>query len=296
MELRHLRYFVAVALEENITRAAERLRVSQPALSRQIRDLEDELGFELLERTAKSIALTEAGRTFLEEASAVLERLEQGIESARAIARDGCREIHVGYAPTLTVKILPPTIRAFQTQHPKAKVKLHDLSSEEMLDGLRSGKLDFVLVGKGSMDRANGVRFVDLKEERVKLAVPLGHELSMKPAAPIKALSKTPLHGFRLSEYPEYGDLMKSVFAGQKSRPKLAEEHESSASLIAAVESGMGVAIVTESLACVASGRIQLLDMDPQPQSLVIGIAWSKDRLSPLEASFLEKAKESCEA
>src|SRR5881394_1680012 len=107
MELRHLRYFVAVAEAENVSRAALTLHVSQPAVSRQIRDLEEELGFSLLERSAKSVRLTEAGRTFLKESRAVLQRAEEAVQAARAIATGGRGELHVGYAMTHTVRILP---------------------------------------------------------------------------------------------------------------------------------------------------------------------------------------------
>ena len=99
MELRHLRYFVGVAEEENVSRAALKLHVSQPALSRQIRDLEEELGFLLLTRDAKSVRLTEAGRVFLHEARAVLLRAEEAVKTARAVATGGRAELHVGYAP-----------------------------------------------------------------------------------------------------------------------------------------------------------------------------------------------------
>jgi len=96
MELRHLRYFVAVAEAENVSRAALKLHVSQPALSRQIRDLEEELGFALLERSAKSVRLTEAGTTFQGEACAVLQRVEEALKSARAVATGGRGELHIG--------------------------------------------------------------------------------------------------------------------------------------------------------------------------------------------------------
>src|SRR5215468_8991773 len=101
MELRHLRYFVAAAEAQNVSRAAARLHVSQPALSRQIRDLEEELGFPLFERSAKSVRLTEAGKTFLSEARAVLQRADEAVANARAVATDR-PELHVGYAPSPT--------------------------------------------------------------------------------------------------------------------------------------------------------------------------------------------------
>src|SRR5437868_2434165 len=127
MELRHLRYFVAVAEAENVSRAALKLHVSQPALSRQIRDLEEELGFNLLERSAKSVRLTEAGRVFLAESRAVLARVNDAVNAARQIAIGAHGELHVGYAPTLAVRILPPALRAFQSALPGVRVKLHDL-------------------------------------------------------------------------------------------------------------------------------------------------------------------------
>jgi DNA-binding transcriptional LysR family regulator len=100
MELRHLRYFVVVAEEQNVTRAAARLRLSQPPLSRQIRDLEEELGVELFRRTAKSLALTEAGKLFLGEARAVLLRAEQAVETVRRMAKGERGKLRVGYAPS----------------------------------------------------------------------------------------------------------------------------------------------------------------------------------------------------
>src|SRR5215208_3528437 len=114
MELRHLRYFVAVAQEENVSRAALKLHVSQPALSRQIRDLEEELGFLLLERSAKAVRLTEAGREFLAGARRVLQTADEAVTAARETALGGEGELHVGYAPSLTAKILPRILRSFQ--------------------------------------------------------------------------------------------------------------------------------------------------------------------------------------
>src|SRR5207248_10936049 len=136
MELRHLRYFIAVAEEGNVSRAALKLHVSQPGLSRQVRDLEEELGFLLLERSAKSVRLTEAGRAFLTEARAVLQRAEDAVKAARTIAKGGAGELHVGYAPSLTARIFPPTLRAFQAQLPNVRVRLRDLSTEARPAGL----------------------------------------------------------------------------------------------------------------------------------------------------------------
>src|SRR6201981_198012 len=111
VELRHLRYFVAVAEAENVLRAAtQKLHVSQPAVSRQIRDLEDELGVQLFERTGKAVNLTDAGRLFLKEARAVLERTDEAVANVRAFAQAGEAELHVGYLPVLRAQIVSPTL------------------------------------------------------------------------------------------------------------------------------------------------------------------------------------------
>src|ERR1041384_3287725 len=144
MELRHLRYFIAVAEEENVSRAALKLHVSQPGISRQIRDLEDEIGFQLFERTAKSIKLTAAGKVFLREARALLQRADDAVGKACAIAGEA-GELHVGFAPSLTARFLPQTLRAFKAARPKVRVKLHDCSTEEMAAGLRAGKLQIAI-------------------------------------------------------------------------------------------------------------------------------------------------------
>src|SRR6201996_9368942 len=129
MELRHLRYFVIVAEEQNVTRAAERLHVSQPPLSRQIHDLEAELGVELFHRTAKSLALTEAGKVFLNEARAVLLRVDKAVETVRTVARGDRGSLRIGYSPSLAVELLPKALRVLEHERPGIRVSLHDLST-----------------------------------------------------------------------------------------------------------------------------------------------------------------------
>src|SRR3989449_5142199 len=146
MDLRHLRYFVAVAEEQNVTRAAARLHVSQPPLSRQIRDLEDELSVALFDHGAKAVRLTEAGKVFLTEVRAVLQRADDAVQMVKAVANGERGEIHVGYAPSLTVELLPRALRLFQDANPGVRVQLHDMSTQEMLRGLRDGKLHVALM------------------------------------------------------------------------------------------------------------------------------------------------------
>jgi DNA-binding transcriptional LysR family regulator len=118
MELRHLRYFVAVGEALNVTKAAVRLRVAQPALSRQVQDLEDEIGVDLLRRSPRGVTLTAEGKLFLEEVRELLKRTDESVEKVRALARGEYGQLRVGYEPTLAVEILPPGIAAFRKSVP----------------------------------------------------------------------------------------------------------------------------------------------------------------------------------
>ena len=292
MELRHLRYFIGVAEEENVSRAALKLHVSQPALSRQIRDLEEELGFLLLERSAKSVRLTEAGRAFLTEARAVLQRTEDAVKAARAIATGVRGELHVGYAPSLTARILPPTLRAFQAELPNVRVRLHDLSTEEMLAGLREGKLQIAFVVRLTPALLRGLRFEELARDSICLAVAPKHPLAGRRTVTLAEVAREPLITYSRKDYPDAHENLAAMFAAIKSKPRIAEEHDSVSSLIAAVEAGNGVAIAPQSLACTAGPRLKLIPFSPAPAPLIIGAAWSKDGLTAAAERFLKCAKE----
>ena len=291
MELRHLRYFIGVAEEENVSRAALKLHVSQPALSRQIRDLEDELGFLLLERSARSVRLTDAGRAFLSEARAVLQRVEDAVQVARVIATGGSGELHVGYAPSLTARILPQTLRAFQAELPNVRVRLHDLSTEEMLAGLREGKLQIAFVVRLTPALLRGLRFEELARDSICLAVAPKHPLAGRRTVTLAEVAREPLVTYSRKDYPDAHENLAAMFAAIKSKPRIAEEHDSVSSLIAAVEAGNGVAIAPQSLTCTAGPRLKLIPFSPALAPLVIGAAWANHGLTATAEGFLKCAQ-----
>src|SRR5208283_1448885 len=141
MELRHLRYFLAVGEALSFTKAAAQLRVAQPALSRQVQDLEDELGVDLLKRSRRGVILTAEGKLFLDEARELLNRADETVEKVQALARGHYGELHVGYAASPSVELLPPALAAFQKAFPRVNVVLHDISRNEIVEGLRGGTL-----------------------------------------------------------------------------------------------------------------------------------------------------------
>ncbi|MDR0532334.1 MAG: LysR family transcriptional regulator [Verrucomicrobiales bacterium] len=291
MELRHLRYFVAVAEELNITRAAARLHVSQPPLSRQIRDLECELGVDLIEHGAKPVRLTEAGKIFFTEAQAVLNRAAEAIKAARVVAKGGGGEIHVGYAPSLTVELLPKILRLFQEQAPQVQVRLHDLSSEEMLKGLGNGKLDVALMIRFGAKSRKGLVFEELQRYALCAALPLTHPQAMAKKIEIRQLLRERLIGYTRQDYPEYHQMLDQLFAPYGPTPPIAEEHDGVASLITSVEAGRGLALAPQSFACLAGPRLRIVPLSPAPSKLVVGIAYRAGKLTTVQNRFIEAAK-----
>ena len=291
MELRHLRYFIAVAEAENVSRAALKLHVSQPALSRQIRDLEEELGFELLERTAKSVRLTEAGRTFLEEATAVIARTAEATAKAKEVAKRSKSEIRLGYAPSLSVSILPHALRLFQQKVPHGRVMLHDLSSEEMLEGLREGRLHAAILAKPARGSLRGLRFEELARYRMQVALEPKHRLAAASEIAIEQIASEPLIAYSRKDYPEYHEELERLFSRIKARPKIAEEHDGVNSLVAAVEAGRGIALVPQSMDCFAGVRLKLVALKPAPEPIIVGMACVAGRAEPAVQQFFESAR-----
>ncbi|MEI9895806.1 MAG: LysR family transcriptional regulator [Chthoniobacter sp.] len=242
MELRHLRYFVAAAEEENVTRAAAKLHVAQPAVSRQIHDLEDELGLPLLERTAKSVRLTDAGRVFLAEARAVLQRADDAIKTVRAVA--GGRAANCTWAMRLRspCRFFPARCGVFQAAMPGVRVSLHDLSTEEMLGWAARGSAACVSRHR-PRGRANArpavSRIGAVSDGRGRGAGPSLRASTDDHAG--KSGGRTFI-GYSREGYPEYHVAMGKVFASTGRVPHIVEEHDSVTSLIAAVEAGRGIA------------------------------------------------------
>lgn len=292
MELRHLRYFVAVAEAENVSRAALKLHVSQPGISRQIRDLEEEIGFQLFERSAKSIKLTNAGKIFLTEARAVLQRADEAVKTSRAIATGEQGELHVGYAPSPTSRILPPALRAFQSESPGVRVRLHDFSTDEMIRGLREGSLQIAFLVKPIAGMLRGLNFQEVLRDSIYLAVTPKHPLARRRTVTLAEVAREPLVVYSRAEYPEASEDLEKMFAEIKIKPRIAEEHDGVASLIAGVESGAGVALVAQSIGCIAGPRLKLVRVSPAPPPLVIGAAWPKEGLTPAAERFLKCARE----
>lgn len=286
MDLRHLRYFAAVAEEENVTRAAARLHVSQPSLSRQIRDLEDELDVALFTRGAKTMRLTDAGKIFLTEARAVLQRMAEAVKAVRSVANGQSGELHVGYAPSLSVELLPPALKCFQEAYPEVRVQLHDLSSQAMLAGVRDGTLHVALMPKISEKVLAGLVFEELRRYPIGLAMHPTHPLTRLRKVGLAHLVDERLIAFTLADYPEYHEWLADSFA-PLTTPRIVEQHDSATSLIAAVEAGRGVAIVPQRIDAFSGSRLKIRPLTPAPRPCVVGIVYRKETCSVVTDRFV---------
>src|SRR5882724_11140972 len=197
MELRHLRYFLAVGEALNFTKAAAQLRVAQPALSRQVQDVEDEIGVDLLKRSPRGVTLTAEGRLFLEEVRDLLGRVDGSVEKVRALARGEYGNLRVGYAPSPTVEILPPALAAFQKAVPRVKLLLHDLSSDELITGLRDASLELVIMVEPIGEQTAGIEFESLRTYPPCVALTAAHPFARLKSIPLEKLAAEPLVGFR---------------------------------------------------------------------------------------------------
>ena len=292
VEFRHLRYFVAVAEEENITRAAARLRISQPPLSRQIRDLEEYLGLALFHHGTRSIKLTDAGADFLTEARAILRQADHSVARLTAKHGGGNGGIHVGFAPSLTAKMLPLILKGFEKRMPGVPVRLHDATTEEMLDGVCKDRLHVALVIGTKIKPPKTLHVENLARFAACVALSKDHALASSTQIQLGQVAGQKLIAYSKSDYPEYHTWLREVFRSQPQRPKVIEEYDSSTSMIAAVKAGRGIALVQEGFEEMAGNKVVVRPLTADLPPFILAIAHKKNVRCTMTRSFLEAARE----
>src|SRR6058998_2744596 len=289
MELRHLRYFLAVGEALNFTKAAAQLRVAQPALSRQVQDLEDEIGVDLMKRSPRGVALTAEGKLFLEEVRELLKRADESVEKVRALARGEYGELHIGYAPSPTVEVLPPALAAFQKAVPRVKVLLHDLSSDELIAGLRDATLELAIMVEPFGEQTAGIEFELLRTYPLSVAMAATHPFARLKFIPLEKLTTEPLIALRRKDYSEDYHFLDRIFAPIRAKPYIAVECDSASSLITEVEAGRGIALANPSFKLVAGKRLLYRPLSGTTEVGSVGIARAtKGDVTPAGEKFSE--------
>jgi LysR family hca operon transcriptional activator len=246
MELRHLRYFVAVAAHGSFNRAAELLHLTQPPLSRQVRDLEDELGVPLLVRGKNSVKLTEAGELFYEEAREVLARAEEAVSRVRGGNTN--ETLRVGYAPSMTAGIMSAVLEKFQSTTRHVRIELADLSSREINTMASAGRLDLVISpGISVADAITGFQWSELRRLQPVLIMPKTHPLAKLKQVPVARLRNSPLVGLAKGNYPEYVQSVRVLLKPFGVSPRFVSlVNDGASTLFAEVEARRASAILTE--------------------------------------------------
>jgi DNA-binding transcriptional LysR family regulator len=187
MELRHLHYFIAVAEELHFSRAAERLCISQPPLSQQIRDLEEELGVKLFERTKRHVHLTEAGKVFLDRSYLLLAQLEQAIAATQRIGRGEVGQLAIGFVDSAMYTSLPEMLKGFREQFPAVELRLQEMTTAQQIQALYDKQIDVGIVRSAISEPSLSVEC--LLPESLVLALPENHPLSAQTQVSLSALA-----------------------------------------------------------------------------------------------------------
>jgi DNA-binding transcriptional LysR family regulator len=289
MELRHLRYYLAVSEALSFTRAAAQLRVAQPALSRQVQDLEDEIGVDLLKRSPRGVKLTAEGKLFLEEARGLLKRADESVEKVRALARGQYGELHVGYSALPTAEVLPPALAAFQKVFPRVNVVLHDLTNGEPLEELQSGAMHLALMPQSAALQSAGMVFEVLRTYAFYVALPTAHRLARLKTIPLEKIAAEPLLALRRKQYPGYYEVLDRVFSPLGIKPPIVVECDTASSLLTAIESGRGIALSTSVFKQMTGKRLVYRPLTGTNEVLSVGIARAKHGdVTPAGEKFCE--------
>lgn len=290
MELRHLRYFVAVAEELHFGRAAARLHISQPPLSMQIRDLEREVGCPLLRRSKRKVELTDAGVAFLEEARFVLARVDQAVEKSRGIASGTAGRLSVGLISMAMDAFLTPVVREFGRECPWVRLSLSEMSTNELLDALHAGRLHVGFPRLYGHD-LRGLESEMVLRERYVLAIPQSHPLATRRRISLPSLEGVNLILSPRPVQPRVYDRIVESCRREGFDPEITHETVSRRTSMSLVSAGLGVSIVTASSQNVPWPGVVYRPIDADWPIVEIAAVWRRGDDQPALGRFLSAVR-----
>jgi DNA-binding transcriptional LysR family regulator len=289
LELRHLRYFVAVAEELHFGHAATRLHISQPPLSHQIQDLERELGVALFLRSRRSVTLTEAGRLFLEEARHVLGDAQHAMDTAKKAARGEIGRLSVGFGPTPENGLLNAVLSLFLARHPDVQLELHNLYTQEQVEGLAHRRIDVGFPLLPISNRALAVERIGV--EPVRVVLPVRHPLASQTRIALADLRAESFVLVAREVGPGFYDLLQSSCDAAGFTPTVAHEARHVMTVLGFVAAGLGITLLpgAVSAACPAGVVFRPLHRAPVVE---VGLAYRPDDVSLPLLAFLDVVRE----
>ncbi len=284
MELRHLRYFMAVAEELHFGRAAARLHIQQPPLSRQIQLLEEELGFPLFERSRRRVELTPAGTSLLGGARQVFDALDVAVHDARGASEGQSGRLVVGYPSSLAYSGLTELLRAFRTRFPSVALTLRELPPGDQIDALKAGSLDVGFVRTAFDDPALAAELV--RREALMVVLPDDHPLTAQRTIPLRALAQEPFVMFPRARGPAFFDQLMSLCSAAGFTPHIVQEAPQ-LDIISMVAAGFGVSIMPSSMRNFRRPGLSFRAISGAPEVELL-IVWRHQNLSPALHKFVD--------
>ena len=292
MELRHLRYFIAVAEERNFSRAAQKLNIAQPPLSQQIKALEDELKVQLIDRTKRPLQLTLAGQTFLESVRTLIVQLEQAKKLTQRVHRGEWGRLSIGFTSSVANSVLPDIQRAFTQRFEQVKLVWREMTTDLQIQGLRDRMIDvaFFHPSSGSIND-NNLNVLTLFEEPLIIILPENHPLNSLPEIPLQALAQ---EEFVLPSSQLVSGLSEQIYllchqAGFV--PKVTQEATLMLTILGLVAGEVGVALLPENARNLQRKGVIYKTIQGQTATVEMSVVWRSDDSSPILNNFLEVTK-----
>ncbi|EIV94936.1 LysR substrate-binding domain-containing protein [Frankia sp. QA3] len=275
-ELRQLRYFVAVAQERNLSRAAVRLHITQQSLSQQIRVLERQLGVTLFTRSARGVELTPTAAVLLREAQPLLVQAERAVEAVRRAARGEAQELRVGFLASVANYVMPPVVRAFHVAHPETSLRAEEVTIAAMVAGLRQGRLD---AGLSRPPLVEDLVTEVILREPVAAVLPEGHPLAERATLTLAELADESWVLTPRSSWPPWHRKYDADFARAGYRPRVVQRGTGPQSLLALVAAGVGVTRLPLSARSLRDSGVAFVPLVDDEADVVL--VWRADAASP---------------
>jgi DNA-binding transcriptional LysR family regulator len=276
MELRHLRYFKAVADELNFTRAASRLRVAQSAVSSQIQDLENELGVVLLERSRRRVTLTAAGEAFVQASERILRSVEEASRQARRIGHGEYGTLAIGFIGSQSHEWMPRVLKRFRAKYPEVEVTLMEIHPSQQLEALLARTLDVGLVGPISGKPPPGLRLECFSEEWPFVGMPNDHRFARLPKVALAQLKDEPFIFTSEKNSPSYRSLISRMCERAGFVPRVVQEVDRARTGVQYVAAGFGISIFAEHISRLPAPGVRFVPLSGPVQKMRYGIAWRK--------------------
>jgi DNA-binding transcriptional LysR family regulator len=289
IELRHLRYFVAVAEELHFRRAAQRLHLSQPPLSQQIRKLEQMLGYPLFNRTSRSVSLTSAGGAFFESARRTLRNVQRDIEETRSIGRGEVGSLHIGFVGSSMLTNLPGIFRAYREAYPRVRLQLHESFTARVIAGLENGSLDAGILRDG--DPAEGLNVSTIFAEPFVAVLPASHPRAKQKSISPAALRNEPFVYYPPSAGARAFEKPLAIFEQYGFRPQIVQEASHWLTILRLIGAGLGVSIAPECVRRIATPDVACVPLRDSKVVSNIEFAWLKGESRAIVERFAHIVK-----